>query len=389
MANIARIIFEELLKVKDYGKLTSYSLKHSINYETLTDKHIEALKTSMLQNLPNTYFSVGFSNENVAHMNKLFDVIEGEMKGHLNKIQSLIKAEKNDAYVMKLSNDIKTVHLPPVIELIKNIFEDLFMSIKTLFDIETNKGKKINLKDAIAYDLKKDRFSEIKVFYELTKKVNEPAFIDFINDPKDYGKKVVMVAKCMVTTYHMVDKIRFDIKNVAPDLDQRLAWFKESLDGFTKNSREFLDKYVKKSLEITELIKPVVDLIEFCSDGKTNAQFPFYDNLMKLDKYGSNDIEVYKNILTAFENRSSGNFADIKKIEETLNMFLTKDVMDIVEKENYGRSKYDVIKTLSNYYSFFKAILELPAPNPKFIEYERKIFEELKEKLARCNKILQ
>jgi len=389
MANIARILFEELLKVKDYGKLTSFSLKHSINYETLTDKHIEALKTNMLQNLPNTFFNVSFSNDNVAHMNKLFDVIEGEMKGHLNKVQSLIKSEKNDAYVMKLSNDIKTVHLPPVIELIKNIFEDLFMSIKTLFDIETNKGKKINLKDAIAYDLKKDKFSEIKVFYELTKKVNEPAFIDFINDPKDYNKKVVMVAKCLVTTYHMADKIRFDMKSVAPNLDQRLVQFKESLDAFTKNSREFLDKYVRKCLEITELIKPVIDLIEFCSDGKTNAQFPFYDKLMKLDKFESNDIEIYKNILTSFEDRPSGNFADIKKIEETLNMFLTQDVMEIVEKENYGRSKYDIIKTLSNYYSFFRVILELPVPNSKFIEYERKIFEELKEKLARCNKILQ
>ena len=70
-------------------------------------------------------------------------------------------------------------------------------------------------------------------------------------------------------------------------------------------------------------------------------------------------------------------------------MFLTQDVMEIVEKENYGRSKYDIIKTLSSYYSFFRSILELPAPNPKFIEYERKIFEELKEKLAKCNKILQ
>lgn len=68
------------------------------------------LKTNILQNLPNIYFNPGFSNDNVVHINKLFETIEGEMKGHLNKIQGLIKSEKNDAYLLKLTNDIKTVH---------------------------------------------------------------------------------------------------------------------------------------------------------------------------------------------------------------------------------------------------------------------------------------
>jgi len=391
MSNIAKILFDDLLKVKDFGKMTSFSLKHSINYETITDKHLEALKTNIIANLPDIYFNSSFSNENVMHMNKLFEIIEGEMKGHLNKIQSLIKSEKNDAYVLKLSNDIKTVHLPPVIDLIKHIFEELFMSIKTLFDIETNKGKKINLKDAIAYDLKKDKFSEIKAFYDLTKKVNDSAFLDFINDPKDYSKKVVMVAKCIVTTYYMADKIRFDMKILPQNLDQKLIQFKEFLESFVKNSKEFLEKYAKKNLEITELIKPLSDLIEFCSDGKTNTKFPFYDDLMKLDKYEQNDIDIYKNILTSFENRSPENFMDIKKVEDTLNMVLTQDVMKIIEKEKCteGKSKYDIIKTLSNYYSFFKSILEIPEPNPRFFEYERKVFEAIKEKLSKCNKILQ
>ncbi len=189
MANIAKIIFEEILKIKDYGKLTTFSLKFGINYEAITDKHIEMLKTNITANLPNVYFNAGFSNENVEHMNKLFDTIEGGMKGHLNKIQGLIKSEKSDSFLLKLVNDIKTVHLPPVIGIIKEIFEELFMSIKVLFDIDTNKGKKINIKDAIAYDLKKANLSEIRSLYERIKKVNEPAFTDRISEPKAHSTK--------------------------------------------------------------------------------------------------------------------------------------------------------------------------------------------------------
>ena len=389
MANIAKLLFDDLLKFKDGNKLTTFSLKYGINYEAITDKHLEVLKTNILQNMPDIYFNAGFTEESAVHMNKLFDTIEGGMKGHLNKIQGLIKSEKNDAYLLKLSNDIKTVHLPPVIELVKQILEEMFMSIKILFDIDTNRGKKINLKDAIFYDLKKGNLSEIKSFYELIKKVTDPAFIDFINDPKEYNKKVAMVAKCVVTVYFMANKIKFDMKIVPADLDQKLIHFKEHLDGFAKYSKGFLEKYVKKNTEFTELIKPVNDLIEFCSDGKINARFPFYDDLMRLDKCESNDIEIYKNILTSFENRSSENYADLKKFEGNLNMILTQDVMAIVEKENYGRSKYDIIKTLSNYYSFFKYILEIPEPNPKFIEFEKKVFEEIKDKLLKCNKIVR
>jgi len=389
MANIARIIFEELLKIKDYGKLTTFSLKFGINYEAITDKHIEMLKTNVSANLPNVYFNTAFSNENVEHMNKLFDTIEGGMKGHLNKIHGLIKNEKSDSYLLKLTDDIKKVHLPPVMAMIKEIYEELFMSIKVLFDVDTNSGKKINIKDAIFYDLKKDKFSEIKAFFELIKKVSDQSFIDFINDPKDYNKKVAMVAKCFVTVYYMAGRIKFDMKSVPADLDQKLAHFKDILDGFAKCSRGFLEKYAKKNMEITELIKPVNDLIEFCSDGKTNTRFPFYDDLMRLDKYGANDIEIYKNILSALENRPADNYADLKNFEGTLNMILTQDVMKIVEKENYGRTKYDIIRTLSSYYSFFKFILEIPEPDTRFMEYEKKVFGEIKDKLLKCSKISQ
>lgn len=48
-----------------------------------------------------------------------------------------------------------------------------------------------------------------------------------------------MVAKCVITTYHMADKIKFDMKAIPANLDQKLAHFKEHLDGFAKYSKGF------------------------------------------------------------------------------------------------------------------------------------------------------